>query len=139
MALTSVRSYFRTAMETLGYVEWRDGFTNDNIPSTLLTNSFHIESGDLAPTASNHQVYEFDCPITIRVYLKGYLDPVSAIDDAYTVVEDIYSEILLPSARLGSAIQDVVPAAVKVSPLTLQNDNAVLVEINFNAKTFLGF
>jgi hypothetical protein len=126
-------------MEALGYIEWRDGFNTEDIPATLIDNSFHIESGEIAPTASSHQVYEFDCPVTIRVYLKGFLDPVSAIDDAYTAVEAIYSGLLLSSNRHGTTVQDVKPLSLKVSPLTLQNDNAVLVEINFNAKTFMGF
>lgn len=139
MALSDIRSYFRTHMEALDYVEWRDGFNAENIPSTLLNNSFHIESGDVTPTVSNHQVYEFDCPVTVRIFLKGYLDPVSAIDDSYASVEDIYSELLLPSSRLTTAVKDIVPTAVRVSPLTLQNDNAVLVEIDFNAKTFMSF
>lgn len=139
MALTDIRVYFRTQMEALGYVEWRDGFNADNIPSTLLDNSFHIESGDVTPTVSSHQVHEFDCPVTIRIFMKGFLDPVSAIDDSYASVETIYSGLLLPSNRLGTTVQDIIPTSVRVSPLTLQNDNAVLVEIDFNAKTFMGF
>ncbi len=138
MGLSDVRAYFRTSMESLGYNEWRDGFNAENIPSTLLDNSFHIVSGDITPTV-NHQGHEFDCPITIRIFKKGFLDPVSAIDESYIDVETIYAEILSPANRLTVDVHDVVPTGISVNPLTLQNDNAAVVEINFNAKTFMRF
>lgn len=125
-------------MESLGYSEWRDGFNSENIPSSLLDNSFHIVSGDVSPTV-NHQGHEFECPITIRIFKKGFLDPVSAIDDSYVDVETIYAEILSPSNRLGSSVHDIVPTGISVSPLTLQNDNAAVIDIQFNAKTFMRF
>lgn len=139
MCLAQVRTYFRNRMEALGYEEWRDGFNKDNIPSTLLDRVFHLESGDIAPTASNHQVHAFSSPITIRVYLKGFLDPASAIDTALESADLILDEILLPSNRLGTETKDVVPSSISVNPLTDNNDNSVLLELGFEAKTFKRF
>jgi hypothetical protein len=126
-------------METLGYEEWRDGFNFENIPSTLLDKSFHIESGDVVPTTSNHQLHEFSSPIVIRVYLKGFLDPVEAIDNAYDTADDILAEILLPSNRLGTNVKDIVPTNISVKPLNDQNDNSVLLELSFEGITFNRF
>ena len=137
--LSLVRVYFRTRMESLGYVEWRDGFNFENIPSTLLDRSFHIESGDVVPTASSHQVHEFSSPVTIRVYLKGFLDPVEAIDNAFDSADDIMMEILLPSNRIGLNVKDIVPTNISVKPLSDQNDNSVLLELSFEGVTFNRF
>ena len=137
--LSLVRTYFRDRLEFLGFEEWRDGFNFENIPSTLLDKSFHIESGDVAPTASNHQVHEFSSPIIIRVFLKGFLDPVEAIDSAFDSADDIMAEVLLPANRLGVNIKDVVPTNISVKPLSDQNDNSVLLELSFEGVTFNRF
>jgi len=139
MSLLDVRTYFRAQMDTTGYEEWRDGFNTENIPSTLLDRSYHIESGVITATTSNHQVHEFNCPVTVRVYLKGFLDPVTAIDDAYVVAETILGVLLLPADRLGTCVKDVVPINITVSPLTQQNDNSVIVQLDFEAITFIRF
>lgn len=139
MCLAQARIYFRNRMETLGYSEWRDGFNKDNIPSTLLDQVFHLESGEIAPTASNHQVHEFSSPIVVRVFLKGFLDPATAIDNALETADTILEEILLPSNRLGTEVKDVIPIGISVNPLSDSNDNAVLLELNFEAKTFKRF
>lgn len=139
MCLADVRIYIRNRMETLGYEEWRDGFNVENIPSTMLERSFHIESGDIAPTASNHQVHQFISPLIVRVYLKGYHDPVEAIDQAMETAEEILEDILLPSNRLGTEVKDVTPTNISVKPLNDQNDNAVILELGFDATTLKRF
>lgn len=141
MGLVDVRAYFRDRLDSLGYTEWTDGFNVENIPSTILDRSYHVESGDISTTASNHQPHRFDCPVTVRLFIKGYLDPKSAIDDSYALCEDILAEVLLPTNRLDTAngLSDVQPQGISVRPLTLQNDNGVVLEINFLAITFLNF
>jgi hypothetical protein len=131
MFIADVRPYFRTRMETLGYEEWSDGFNNENIPETLLERVFHLESGEIAPTASNHQVHE--------VYLRGFNNPVEAIDNAYVVAETILADILLPANRFGTCIKDVEPGAISAKPLSDRNDNSVILEMSFVAKTFMKF
>lgn len=139
MALTDVRNYFRNRMYALGYNEWTDEFNIENIPSTILDKTYHVESGDIASTASNHQPHRFDCPVTIRLFLKGYDNPVSAVDDAYVHCEDVLAEVLLPANRLSDDIHDVQPVNIAVEPLTASNDNSVVLVITFNAITFMKF
>jgi len=139
MALTDARSYLRDRLEALGYEEWRDGFNIENIPSTRLSDAFHIESGSVDSAASSHQPHSFNCNFTLRVWLNGYLDLAEAIDDAYEKAEAIYAEILLPANRLSSTIQDVVPNSFSVTPLAESNDNTVQLEFSFLLKTFINF
>lgn len=139
MGIANVRQYFRDRMDAIGYVEWTDGFNVENIPSTVLDQSYHVESGQISATTANHQPHRFDCPIVLRVFFKGFNDPIRAIDDAYGYAEDILAEVLLPSNRLSNDIHDVQPVSIAVNPLTQQNDNSVILEINFLAITFMRF
>ncbi len=139
MAITDVRQYFKDRMYALGYNEWTDAFNIENIPSSILDKSFHVESGAIASSASNHQPHRFDCSITTRLFLKGYNNPSEAVDDAYVHCEDILGEILSPSNRLGTNVHDVQPVSIAVDPLTASNDNSVVLIIIFNAITFMKF
>jgi|CXWL01.1.fsa_nt_gi hypothetical protein len=139
MSLINIRSYFRTHLDAVGFTEWTDGFNVENIPSTILDNSYHIENGVIASTASNHQAHLFRCPVTIRVFYKGFADPASAIDNAYVGAESILAEVLLPSNRLGSSLQDVIPINISVTPLSNTNDNSVILQIEFEVLTFMKF
>lgn len=139
MGLIDVRDLFKNKMNSLGYTEWEDEFNIENIPSSILDKSFHVESGDIASTASNHQPYRFDCPITLRLFLSGYLKPAEAVDDAFVHCEEILSEILSPDYRLGSLVHDVSPVTIAVEPLSASNDNTVVLVITFNVITFMKF
>lgn len=139
MSLIDVRSYFRTHLDSVGFSEWTDGFNTENIPGTLLDRSYHIESGVISSTASNHQAHLFICPITIRVFYKGFVDTQGAIDDAYVDATSILAEVLLPANRLGSSLQDVVPSSISVTPLSSTNDNSLILQMEFEVKTYIKF
>lgn len=136
----SCRSYFRTRMVALGYKEWKDGFNFENIPSTLLSRNkmFHIES----PSASRSDAYDMqsqdvDQDITLRVFLKGYRDPASAIDDALSTEDTILEDILDSDNRLGATLKNVYFNNSQILPLDETNDNAVILEINLICRIVL--
>lgn len=138
--LTSSRSYFRSRLNSLGYKEWTDGFNVENIPKSLLDGSYHISSGSVSPTPSNHQVHEFVSDVLIRVYLKGYRDPAQAIDKAFEKAELVLGAVLLPSMRLAQdCIKDIEPGVIDVEALSASNDNSVILNMNFSVKTFNKF
>jgi hypothetical protein len=139
MAISDVRQYFRDRMSALNYSEWRDGFNIENVPSSILEGTYHIESGEIASTASNHQIHTFECPIILRIFIKGFNDPIQAIDDAFDTSEDVLAEILLPSNRLDEAIKDVVPDSINVEPLSTSNDNSMILVMTFTCITIMKF
>jgi len=132
MSLVSVRPYFRARLDSLNYVEWTDGFNIENIPQTILNNSYHlaIETIDSGPANQLH--HEFTFPVTLRVFLRGYRDPAAAIDDAISQAETILAEVLSPSNRLGTEIKDVTPESIDVRALADSNDNDIVLEMVFN-------
>ncbi len=137
MALTDVRAYFRTRMNALNFKEWPDGFNFENIPSNILDKSFHIQSDTITPDAVNMTTYDFSSPVTLRLFVKGFRNPAQAIDDAIVFYESILCEVLDPANRLGTLIQNVTPGSTSILPLSDNNDNAVILEMEFTARVFL--
>lgn len=137
MALTDVRAYFRTRMVALNFKEWPDGFNFENIPKSIINNAFHIESNTITPDAVNMTTYDFSSPVTLRLFVKGFRDPAQAIDNAITFYESILCEVLKPANRLGTQIQNVTPGPTSILPLSDNNDNAVILEMEFTARVFL--
>lgn len=141
MALTDVRAYFRTRMNALSYKEWDDGFNVQNIPSTILNGSYHIETGSISGRPSPHIGHEFEYPVTVRLFLKGYRTPASAIDNSITAGQNILSGVLATANRLGngSTIMDIVPVSIEPIRLDGTNDNSVILELQFVARVMMNF
>jgi hypothetical protein len=139
MSFSSVRPFFRTNLDELGFSEWKDGFNFENIPDQILNNSYHIEVGQISGGPSNQLVHEFSYPVLVRIFLKGYLDPASGIDAAMEVVDNVYHQVLDPSVRLGTVIKDVIPDSVSVRPQDISNDNNIVLELGFSAILICNF
>lgn len=134
MSLSLVRPYFKARMEALGYQEWPDGFNFENIPDSILDQSFHVELRQVNPEGLDSPSHlELRVPVTVRVYLKGYRYPADAIDSAMVRLDDIYKEILKPTNRLSGTggLRNVLPTAASVDPLNAENDNAVVLVLGF--------
>ena len=131
--LVSIRPFFRTKLLSLGLSEWTDAFNVENIPSTMLDRRFHIET----PTGSrrgaydqNHQELEQD--VIIRIFLKGYRDPASAVDSSLGWLDSVMSAVLPVSARAGASIKNIYINRWSINPIAGSNDNALVLEITFN-------
>jgi hypothetical protein len=139
MSLTDVRTYFRTRMDSLNYEEWPDGFNFQNIPQTIINGAYHLETGEISSGPANQMVHRFLYPVLVRVFLRGYADPASAIDDAISQSETILADVLKASNRLSDIIQDVVPNTVSIVPLDPSNDNDLILEMDFTANVVCNF
>jgi hypothetical protein len=134
-----VREYFRTILNSLGFREWKTAFSYDNIPSSILNESYHLTVEPIVGGPANHQCHEFDCPITLRVFLKGFRDESESVDAAMEVMQNILCAVLDSKVRLGSNIKDVVANSVQPIPLSSTNDNSVIIEFSMTAKIFIKF
>lgn len=137
--LVEVRDHFRDVLNTLGLREWPTAFSYDNIPSTILTDSYHMTIDPIVSGPSNHQVHKFDYPLTLRVFLKGFRDESESVDAAVKVGQDILCAVLQSSSRLGDTIKDIVPNSMQPIPLSGSNDNSIIIELSFTAKVFIIF
>jgi len=131
--LTQIRPYFRARLNGLSLREWKDGFNFENIPSTLLDKSYHIEmpSGarlDAFDMSSNDITQD----VVVRVFFKGFRNPTDAIDAAVLKYEQILEEVLESENRIGVQIKNIFFNSSQILPLSDSNDNAVILEITFS-------
>lgn len=132
MSITSVIPFYRNRMEMLGFKEWEDAFNTEDIPSTILDKSFHIEVNPTTAGVTNQLVLNVSMPVTIKVFRKGFRDTAIGRDTALLDVQNIICDILLPSVRLGSEIKNVIFDGFSVNALADSNDNVVMTELNFS-------
>lgn len=121
-------------MYSLGYTEWTDGFNTENIPASIINESYHIETGTIIGGPANQRAHQFQFPVIMKVFLRGYNDPASAIDDALLRGDDILASVLAPTNRIAQAedIKDISPGTISIEPLDATNDNSVVLTIEFN-------
>ncbi len=137
MSISSVRSFYSDRLESLGFDEWADGFSFENIPSSIVDKSFHVTVESSTGGVINQHVQNIEMPVTVRVFRQGFRDPSNGIDEAILDVETIICDILSPSVRLSSDIKNVVFDGFSVEPLSGSNDNAIMLELNFTNKIIL--
>ena len=134
MSLTAVRTLFRERLEGLGYEEHPEPFQPNQIAETLVDRSFHMETGTIVSGAANQTVHDFEFPITVRVYSKGYDDLLAAYDNAHEIADTILTDLLDQNVRLGDPVKDIVPDSVNIEPMDLTNDDILVIVLAFTAK-----
>ena len=131
MSLVQIRPYFRARLNALAYVEWKDGFNFQNIPSTLLNRSYHIETISGSGVSLNQQDQVINQEVSVRVFFKGYRNPQDAIDSAMSSYQEILVSCLAPSNRLTQGFKNVLFSSMQLEPLADSNDNAVILSLTF--------
>ncbi len=140
MSFNTIRPYFGDRMAAVDpdLREWTDAFNIENIPSSILDKSWHLTFGNFNYTGTAHTCMSFDCPITLRVMLKGYRQPSEAVDTALIIADAILKECTRPVQRLNQpSIKNVLPSFVSVNALDTTNDNAAILEIQFSCQVIL--
>jgi hypothetical protein len=141
MSFVNVLPYFRARLDSLNLNEWDDGFAVDNIPATIIDRAYHLRVGLIDSQPANQQTHAFQVPVEVRVFLKGYQDPKSAINDAMSLSENIHAEVLKLANRVGrtDGILDVKPLTTAIDPLADSNDNDVIVTLTYNVNLICYF
>lgn len=139
MSFSNVRPFFRTRLEALGYTEHTDAIDFQNIPSTILDDTFQLETDTIAGGSANQRAHDFDYSVTLRVFKRGFSNPVNASDDLDTIIETILTDLLDPANRLGVNIKDIVPTNITKNELSNSDDNDFFIEFNFDVRLILCF
>jgi hypothetical protein len=130
--IKDIRPYFRSALTSLRYREWTDGFNFENIPSNVLNNTFHISTPSGARRGAYSQTsQEIEQDVVVRVFFKGFRNPAQAIDRSMEAYQDIL-EKCLGADRLGCSIKNVYLNTMQILPLAQTNDNSVILEVTFS-------
>lgn len=139
MSLSQTRTYFRQRANSLGLKEWKDGFNFDNIPSSILDKSYHIESGPMVGVKLNMNDQEINAQVNVRLFQKGFRDPASAIDSIEQLSETFIKECVVPKNRLAGrdGLINVVFENLSIEQISASNDNAVISNIQFRVLVIL--
>ena len=141
MSMSSVLPYFRTRMESLGYVEHRDAFDFENIPENILDKAYHLTLSPVDFIDANQTMHQISFPVVVRAFFKGYSndDSTSTLDDVIVETELIYADILSLANRLGIDIKNVTPGGFVINPVSDSNQNDLVLEMEFTAQLMCVF
>ena len=131
MSFASVRPYFRTQLESLGFIEWTDSFAIDNIPSTILDGRFHMLFDNISPLQLGGDTQDLDISMTLRVFRKGFRNASYAIDQLAIDGDNIIANVLKPINRLGIIIKNVKLNSVNIEPYGPSDDNIGVLIMGF--------
>lgn len=135
MATSAYRSYFRTRLTGLGFVEHQDAFAFDNIPGNILDNAFHMEGASLGFLSKSNGL-EQDISIVIRVFKKAFRDTTTVMDEAHDDYDTIKADVLKLSNQASlqsNGIIRLLPGTLTFDPLADQNDNGIIINMSFDA------
>lgn len=140
MSFVTLRAYFEARMQAVDpeLREWEDAFNIENIPSNVLDKAWHLEFGAFTYSGTAHLCMSFNCPVRLRVFLKGYRNPKEAVDLGVILSDAIVKEACKPSNRLTQpSIKNVLPSVINVQALTESNDNVALLDLTFNCEVII--
>lgn len=134
MSFAYVRTLFRERLEGLGFEEHIEPFQPNQIGETIVDNSFHLETGSILGSVANQIVHPFDFPITVRIYRRGFVDLLEAYDELHVTADEVLTDLLLPSVRIGDPVKDIISESIDIVPIDDSNDNIMVLELVFTAK-----
>lgn len=137
MSFSLVTPYFEGKMESLGWTLWPEPFNFENIPSDLLDHSFQIETGDIVGEGQNMTVLETRTDVVIRAFRKGFTSPKDVKEELIDEVQKMLCSILSHGSRLTAGIKNVEFQSMALTPLNLDNDNAMIATLTFRARVLL--
>lgn len=135
MALAGVLPAIANEIRGAGFVEWKDAFPIDNIPSTIIDRSFHVEMGTVSSTAANQRSHVFRMPITVQVLRRGFRDAHAAREGCMIDSDLILAALLSESFRFSIVddVKNLSPLSIDLSPISSSNDNDFILTLRFEA------
>src|SRR3990167_8307594 len=136
MSFRDVKAYFKARLVTVDpkLREHLDGFNQENIPNNLLDKSWHLLDETTGRISQSQTCLLVNYPISLSVWLKGYKNPVGALDTARDLSEAIIKECLKHSNRATQPIiKNILFETMELSPLAQSNDNTIKITLRFIA------
>lgn len=132
MSLDAIRPYFRARCEAVGLIEHENSFDINNIPDTIIDDTFHIQFNSFNGIKANQNDQELSIPVTIVFFKNGYRYSYEGIDNALIKAEALIKEVQKPANRLGTIIKNVTTGSCLIEPISQSNDSTIMVNLIFN-------
>lgn len=139
MSIRDSRSYLRARASAIGLKEWTDGINTDNIPASVQNKSFSLGLPNGSAVKLNQTDQTLTVDSSVKIFLKGYKDTVSAIDNMALIIEDLIKECEAPRNRLtqSNGIKNVNFTDFNIDQLGNSNDNVIVGTVTFRIMTVL--
>lgn len=124
-------------MDGLGFTEYEDGFDFENVGENIIDRLYHLQVGNITLNTQNQTVIDINYPIAVRLYLKGFRDPASAVDDSISEGERIICDVVRVANAHQANIKDVTFVSMEPLPKDELQDNIILLEMFFDARVVL--
>lgn len=131
MSLGDIRDYYRTKLDALNFHEWPDAFNSENIPSTVLDRAYHLDAGLISSLQLDQRSNDVSLEVIVRFFIRGFSDPIEALDQAHVEAEDIISSIMAIPDRNTGVIKNIQLNSGSFEPLSESNDNSVIGLLSF--------
>jgi len=120
--------------------EWTDAFNIENIPRTLLDNTYHILLGDTTSSSQNDLHIEDSMEVNITIFQRAYNSPVESRDTVLDRAQCIKMDLLNPRnvEAFNMDIDAIEAVSVITEEIDLTNDNIVKATITITARLFYG-
>lgn len=141
MSLKPIRQYFVDRIYSLDteYQEHTDAFNTENIGGLTLDKAYHIFYGSVQTSALNHLTTKDVVSTTLSIFTRGYQNPNEALDDAMDFANHLRLECMKPKfANTGQFIKNVVCNSIEASPVNEQNDNSIIIKLQFSITVIFG-
>jgi hypothetical protein len=139
MSFAHLRPYFRDRIRTVGGLnEWKVGLNTDNIPSSILDGSFHIDISGFNQIKQNQDCLDASGEVIIKLFAKGAKDPQKAVDWVIAKGQAVLEESLKATNRLTQpSIKNVTLKSFTPAPYSPSDDNDVELRMVFEVHLVL--
>lgn len=134
MSFEKVRPYFKEKLESLGYTQWVDSFSDLNTPRTQLDQSFVNVGVSFSSAGPNARDIEVSLTYEVSIKLEAFRDPDSKIDEALERAEAIIKKCVSPCEfDTSEDLKQVSFTSGSVIPLSdEENDNVIQLNLSFD-------
>jgi len=133
--IANVPKYFIAKLNTLGLLEWEDGFGLDNIPATILDSSYQWSLGTAFQESKSQAEVTMIVPFNLIVRLKAYRDVKTRMYSSMDKAEEIISSLLNIEDQIQFGIKGVVLNSFDLRPFQDEtNDSVVELALTFEAR-----
>lgn len=134
MSFEKVRPYFKSKLESLGYTQWVDSFSDLNTPRTQIDQSFVNIGVSFNSAGPNARDIEVSLTYEVSIKLEAFRNPDSKIDEALQRSEAIIALVCSPCEfETVEEIKQVAFTNGSVIPLSDEdNDNIIQMNLSFD-------
>lgn len=132
MILKEVRTTIRDRIIGLGFVEWDKSFDDQDIPETLLENSFHVAVTGGSGNGINQAVLDIENDVVLTLWKKGFRNPVEAMDAGLETLQGVLCDLLGPVIRTLPAFRKINMSSYQLEPISSDNESVCKIIINLS-------